>query len=138
MTQLTLVNSFKGNLGKGEFDLETDVLKVMLANAGVSAANSQKSDITEIAAGNGYVAGGNTLTGKTWTETSTGIWTLSCNDFSFLGVGGSIGPFRYFVIYDDTHASKLLIGFYDYGASIAITEGNPFNASVPIEGLFSI
>jgi hypothetical protein len=138
MTTLTLVNAFKGNLGKKLFNLETDTFKVMLVNSGVDVNDDAKSDLTEIAAGNGYVAGGNTLINVTWTETTPGIWTFACSDFSFLAVGGTIGPFRYFVLYDDTSASDLLIGFYDYGVSISLSEGNPLNANVPPEGLFSI
>ena len=39
-------------------NLQSDTLRIMLSNTAPAATNAVKADITEIAAGNGYAAGG--------------------------------------------------------------------------------
>ena len=51
-------NSFVEARGRGVHNLHADTLKVMLTNVAPVAANAVKADITEIAAGAGYSAGG--------------------------------------------------------------------------------
>ena len=42
--------------------------------------------------------------------------------------GGSIGPFRYAALYNDTPTSPAvpLIGFWDYGSAVTLTAGQDF------------
>lgn len=103
------------------------VLKLMLVNAPAPVAtNSLKADLTEIAAGNGYSAGGTALSAN-GTRT-TGTMTLDADQIVYTASGGSIGPFRYSVLYNDTPASPLdpLISFWDYGSSITLLDGETF------------
>ena len=53
---------------------------------------------------------------------------LVVGDVTFTASGGSIAAFRYAVIYNDTPASPAdpLIGWWDYGAEVTITDGNSF------------
>lgn len=109
-------------------NLGADTLKVMLTNSAPSASlDAVLADLTEIAAGNGYTAGGNAA-GLTSSGQTTGTYMLVVPDVDFTASGGSIGPFRYAVIYNDTPTSPAdpLIGWWDYGAEVTITDGNTF------------
>lgn len=110
-------------LNEKKIDLGGDVLKVLLTNtAPTQSTGSVKGDITEISAGNGYTAGGNTLTVSSSTQ-SSGTYKLVIDDLTITASGGSIGPFRYGVIYSDTSASDDLIGYMDYGSSVTLGDG---------------
>lgn len=125
MATFTKFNSFVEALAEKAHNLGSDTLKVMLTNSAPSAANTVKADITEISAGSGYTAGGTQATQSSSAQTS-GTYKLVLGDVTFTASGGSIGPFRYVVLYNDTAASDELIGYYDYGTSITITNGNSF------------
>ena len=102
----------------------SDTLKIMLSNSAPSATNSVKTDITEITPGNGYSSGGATVTITSSTQTS-GTYKLVGDDVVFTATG-AVGPFRYAVLYNDTAASKNLIGWWDYGSSISLANGETF------------
>ena len=109
-------------------NLGSDTLKVMLTNtAPDGAADAVLADLTEISAGNGYSAGGNAA-GLTSSGQTSGTYKLVVPDVDFVASGGSIGPFRYAVLYNDTPTSPAdpLIGYWDYGAEVTITDGNTF------------
>jgi hypothetical protein len=109
-------------MGKKEHDLNSDTIKVYLSNATPSAENdADKSDLAEISGGNGYTAGGDDIQ-NSYTR-SGGTSTLTGVDVTFTASGGSIGPFRYVVLYNDTHSSDGLIGWWDYGFSLTLTDG---------------
>ena len=125
MATFNKFNAFAENLAEKVFDLGSDTLKVMLTNAAPSAANSVKANLTEIAAGNGYTAGGTAATISSSAQTS-GTYKLILADVVFTASGGGIGPFRYVVLYDDTATSDELIGWWDYGSSITVNPGETF------------
>lgn len=108
-------------------NLGSDTLKVMLTNVAPIASNSVKANLTEITAQNGYSAGGATATVATSEQTS-GTYKLVINDITFTASGGSFGPFRYFVLYNDTDVSKSLIGFWDYGSNVTLANGESITA----------
>lgn len=107
-------------------DLGADTLKVMLTNTAPAATNSVKTDITEISAGNGYTAGGNTASVSSSSQTSGTYKLVLADPSTWTASGGSIGPFRYAVLYNDTAASKNLIGWWDYGSSVTLASGEQF------------
>lgn len=105
-----------------------DTLKVMLVNSPAPVAtNSVKADLTEIAAGNGYTAGGTAPANQNGTR-ATGTMTLAADQVVFTASGGSIGPFRYPVLYNDTPTAPAdpLIAWWDYGSSITLNAGETF------------
>jgi len=125
----TKFNSFVEALAEKQHDLGADTLKVMLCNTAPVATNTQKSNLTEIGAGNGYTAGGTAVT-VTSSAQSSGLYKLVGNDVTFTASGGSIGPFRYAVLYNDSHASDLLICFWDYGSSVTLNSGESFTVDL--------
>lgn len=143
MATFTLFDEFKKYLGDGTIDLDTHTFKWMLSNTAPSVANNTvKADITEISAGNGYTAGGQALDSVSWSETGsgTGIFRFTASDEVFTASGGSIGPFRYVILYDDTPTSPAdpLVGYLDYGSEATITSGNTFTVDVGSNGIFEL
>ena len=126
MAAFNKFNSFVEALAEKKHDLGADTLKVLLTNTAPLATNSVKADLTEISAGNGYTAGGNTASVTSSAQTS-GTYKLVLGDpATWTASGGSIGPFRYAVLYNDTAASDELIGWWDYGSSITLASGESF------------
>lgn len=118
-------------------DLQNDTLKVMLTNVAPVAGNSVKGDLVEIAAGNGYSAGGLVVAQASSAQTG-GTYKLVIADPTFTAAGGSIGPFQYAVLYNDTTADDRLIAWWDYGTAITITNGNSFTVDLDqVGGVFT-
>lgn len=118
---------FVEQLGLAKHNLNTDTQKVLLTNTAPTATNTVKADLTEISAGNGYTAGGEDVQ-NTWAET-TGTGTLTGTKVVWTAAGGTIGPFRYVDIYNDTQTSPAdpLIGWWDYGSAITLQIGETFS-----------
>lgn len=114
-------------LNRGVHNWASHSFKVALSNSAPSATNTVFANITEIAAGNGYTAGGHPLDGVTLSEAS-GTAKVVITDEVITASGGSIGPFRYVVIYNDTPTSPAdpLVCYYDYGSSITLANGETF------------
>lgn len=129
MATVALFQAFAEAAAEGVHDLSSDTLKVALTNTAPSAsADAVFADITEIAAGNGYTAGGVTATVDA-SALSGGVYTLTLSGVSWTASGGDIATNRYAVLYNDTAASKNLIAFADFGASAVIADGNTDTAN---------
>jgi len=124
MATFTKFNSFVEALAEKVHNLGADTLKVMLTNSAPIASNTVKADLTEISAGNGYTAGGTATTVSSSSQTS-GTYKLVCADVVFTA-SGAVGPFRYATLYNDTATNDELIGFWDYGSSISLANGETF------------
>ena len=136
MTAFTKVNSFIEAVYEKKHNVASDTFKVMLSNVAPVVTNSVKANLTEIAAGNGYVAGGSALTIATSSETG-GVYTaVVSGDIVFTATGGSIASFRYVPIYNDTALNDELVGWYDYGSTITPADGETF--TVATDGLVLI
>ncbi len=113
---------FAEQLVEGVHDFDAHTFKVYLSNATPSAsADAVKADLAEISAGNGYSAGGATTT--ITTSESAGTMTVQGTEVVFTASGGSIGPFQYAVLYNDTSASDNLISWFDYGSALTLADG---------------
>lgn len=129
MATFNKYQQFVEDLGNKVHDLVgiNDTLKIALTNTAPNAAtHAVLADITELVAGNGYSAGG-TDAQNDGTE-SGGTLTVTGVDVVFTASGGTIGPFRYAVLYNDTPASPAdpLIGWWDYGSAVTLQIGETF------------
>lgn len=132
--------SFVENLAEKVHNMGSDTLKVMLCNTAPVNTNSVKADLTEISAGNGYTAGGTAATISSSAQTS-GTYKLVLADVVFTASGGSIGPFRYAVLYNDTPTSPAdpLVGFWDYGSAVTLAAGESFTVDFdPTNGVIQL
>lgn len=129
---------FTEQLIEGIHDFDAHTFKVYLSNAAPSASlDAIKTDLAEISAGNGYTAGGATTTIST-SETA-GTAKVTASDVSWTASGGSIGPFQYVVVYNDTSASDNLICWFDYGSAVTLADGEIFTADFDgSNGLFTL
>ncbi len=103
-----------------------DVLRFYLTNATPNAAtHGVKADIAEIATGSGYT--GAVAVDNIGTR-SGGTVSIAVTDKTITASGGSVGPFRYAVVFNDTPTSPAdpLVGFYDYGTAITLADGDSF------------
>lgn len=111
-------NSFVEAVAEKAHNLGSDQLVVALTNSAPTAANTQLSDITEITYTN---ISSRNITTSISAQTS-GTYKLVLTDL-VLTATGSVGPFRYVVVYNDTSTSDLLIAWYDYGSAITLASG---------------
>lgn len=123
---------FVEDLGNKVHDLvgTNDTLKVALTNTAPNVStHAVLADISEISAGNGYLAGG-ADTQNDGTE-SGGTLTVTGVDVVFTASGGTIGPFRYVVLHNDTPTSPAdpLIAYWDYGSSVTLQDGETFTVN---------
>lgn len=142
MASYVKFQDFVEQLCKGIHDLDgTHTLKVGLTNTGPTVGSDDSfGDITEISAGNGYTAGGDATT-PTLSE-SSGTAKVVCTDITWTASGGTIGAFRYAVLYNDTPTTPLadpLIAYWDYGSSITLNDGESFTWDAdPTNGIFTL
>jgi hypothetical protein len=113
-------------------NLSSDTLRVMLTNTIPVATNVNYADISgnELGTANGYTVGGAAVTTSSSTQTS-GLYKLiaSCASPTW-SASGTVGPFRYVVLYDTTPGSKPLLGWWDYGSAITMNSGDTFTVQL--------
>jgi hypothetical protein len=124
---------YVANLSNGGLNQGTDTLKIFLSNTAPTNTHgtySQESG-TELANGNGYTTGGKAVTGVSSTQTA-GTYTLSAANVVWTSVTGSMGPFRYAVLYDTVSGD--LIGYWDYGSSVTLNGVNGDTFTIDLSG----
>jgi hypothetical protein len=124
MVAMSKFNSFVERLAEAEINFASHTFKMALTNSAPAAGNSNLADITQIANGNGYTTGGATLVLSTSAQVS-GVYRAIFNDLSPAWTAtGTMGPFRYLVLYDDSHASDALVGWFDHGSALTLNSGD--------------
>lgn len=117
--------SFVEALSEKVHNLGSDTLKVALTNSAPVNTNTVLANITQISNGNGYTTGGTQATISSSAQTA-GTYKLVLADVVFTASGGTIGPFRYAVLYNDTATNDELIAWVDYGSAITLNAGEIF------------
>ncbi|MEY5098741.1 MAG: hypothetical protein RJA36_1460 [Pseudomonadota bacterium] len=139
MATFVKFQAFVEAVAEKKHNLGADTLKYYLTNTAPDvAADAVKADLpAEISAGNGYSAGGFAVTITSSAQTS-GTYKLVLADATLTASGGSIGPFRYVVLYNDTSANDDLIAYWDYGSSITINDTETFTVDAdPTNGILT-
>jgi hypothetical protein len=121
MATLTKFHCFVEDLAEKVHNLGSDQLAVALcasANA-PTTSNTVLANLTQISYTN--------LSSRNITTTSSsqtsGAYKLVLADLTLSASGGSVAPFRYVVVYNDTSTSDSLIGFADYGSDLTLATG---------------
>lgn len=121
MATFTKFNSFSEAIAEKVHNLGSDTLMVALTNSAPTASNTQLTNITEISYTN---CSSRTITTSSSSQTS-GTYKLILADLT-LTASGTVGPFRYVVIYNNTATNKELIAYFDYGSSVTLASGDTF------------
>lgn len=128
MATFTKFQSFVEAIAHKKHDLSADTFFVQLMNtAPDAAADLIETDLpADLSTGFGYTSGGVTVGVAVSSAQTAGVYKLCIADKVITASGGSIGPFRYVVLFNFSATNKELIGYYDYGSSITLLDTETF------------
>jgi len=129
MATFVKIPDFVEHVAEKVHNLATDALTLALTNTAPGAETTPPTgdgdgviaNITQVA----YTNLSTRVLAQSGSAQVAGTYKLSITDLVLTSTGGSTGPFRYVYIYNDTPAAPLdpLIGYYDYGSSITLADG---------------
>ena len=128
MASMNKFYAFVEALAEEKHNLGADEFYVQLMNTAPSvSADAVEADLpADLGTGNGYTSGGVSCGTATSSAQSGGVYTLKIADKVITASGGTIGPFRYVVLFNQDAPSDELIGYYDYGSSITLQDTETF------------
>ena len=134
MADFVFFDGFKEALGDATTDLTTTTghaFKFRLTNTAPDVAAHVAMTSLPAITGGSYADAAIT---HAWAETAgaSGIWRFAAGaDVTWTAVSTDFTTSRYVVLYDDTHASDLPVGYFDYGVGgFTLTAGNTFTLNL--------
>jgi len=133
MVAFTKLDGFVEHLAEGVHNLGSDTLTVALSNTAPGSESTPPTgatttcvlaNVTQVSYTN---CSSRVITVASSAQTS-GTYAAGLTDLVLTASGGTVGPFRYVYIYNDTPTSPAdpLIGYYDYGSSITLNNTETF------------
>lgn len=135
----TVANKARYALATKEIDFSSDTFKIILMASGFTFdpdTHHGYADVSasELANGNGYTTGGNTLAGVVVTENdTTNLCEITWNNTTWTASGGNIGPSPGAIIYDDTTTTSAdcIIGYIDFDSEQTEPDGGTATIANP-------
>ena len=130
MATFNKLGGFVEHLAEKVHNLGSDQLVIALSNTAPGSESTPPTGATgtNILANLTQISYTNLSSRNITTSSSAqsgGTYKLVLTDL-VLTASGSVGPFRYVYIYNDTATNDELIGYYDYGSSITLQNGETF------------
>jgi hypothetical protein len=135
---ISLYNNTAKRFAEGS-NAAADTYKVMLCTAATfNAANTTLAGVTktETASGNGYTAGGATLSGVAVTTVGTNGAKFDANDAIWTASGGSIAA-SFAILYNDTDADDPPVAFINFGGAESAGDSTDFLIVWDSNGIFT-
>lgn len=130
MAAFNKLNGFVEHVAEKVHNLGSDQLAVALSNTAPGSESTPPSGATSACVlANVTQISYTNLSSRDLTtvssEQSGGVYALTVDDLVLTASGGSVGPFRYVYVYNDTPTSPAdpLIGYYDYGSNVTLADG---------------
>jgi hypothetical protein len=145
MATLTYVklNGFVEHQGLGLHDMAADTFTLALSNTAPAAEASDPSvltadcilaSITEI---DYSFCSSRVLTNNTGAQAG-GVFTFDADNITLTAGGGNIGPFQYIYIYNETSAGDLLVGYYNLGAALTLSDTQTITFTFDAAGILTV
>jgi hypothetical protein len=143
MATYVKINDWAANMVENA-DAESDQFTVALSNTAPGSETTPPTgdgdgvlaNVTEVSYTN---CSARTLTTASSSQTA-GTYTLDFNDLTLTASGGTVGPFQYVYVYDDTVTvpADPLVAYFDYGSSITLGDGETLDINVNASGFYTI
>lgn len=133
----TFTNSARTKMLDGTFDFDTNTFKIALfqSTSNIGAGSTSYAGVTnEVANGNGYTTGGQTLS---ISLSGTTTVTVDATDVTWTASGGSITG-RFAVIYEDGGDVVCYCLLDSTPADVTVTAGNDLTIQFNASGIFQL
>lgn len=130
-------NKIKYLIATQAIDFANDAFNIILMASGYvfnKDTHHAYADVvgSETPNGNGYVTAGAVLQNVVVTEDDVNDrCSIAWDNVSWTAAGGAIGPLAGAIIYDDTEASKSIVGYIDFGAPYTQADGGTLTIANP-------
>ena len=128
MAAFNKINQLVADMANKVHNLGSDDLRIYLSNTAATAGSTVYNTPADLSTSGGYTAGGATCAITSSTQTG-GLYKLILVGPSWTATTG-FGPFEFAILYNNTAASKQLIGYWDYGSSLTVAASATFSITL--------